>query len=360
MKIGVFDPYLDDLGGGEKYMMTIASCLAKNHDVKVFWDNTNDIKELQKRFSLDLSRVKFTKNIFSPSFNTFKRFIETRKYDILIVLSDGSIPFSLSKKTFIHLQQPISVQHLGLKTKFKISRINKFFCNSYYSKSYVDKSLRVKSLVLYPPVKIQRKNLKKENIILHVGRFRVRDVTISQVPIGDYKKQKVMVDVFKKMIDKGLIGWRFVLAVSIQNKDNKAFELLKKSAQRYPIEFKINKNNDELWEYYSKAKIYWHASGYGEDLENYPEYAEHFGISTVEAMGAGAVPVVINAGGQKEIIQDKINGFLWNTQQEFVKKTLELVQNETLWQKMSKEAAKRAAYFAGDRFCKELYEIIKQ
>ena len=36
MKIGIFDPYLDDLGGGEKYMMKIAQCLGKNHDVSIF------------------------------------------------------------------------------------------------------------------------------------------------------------------------------------------------------------------------------------------------------------------------------------------------------------------------------------
>lgn len=342
-------------------MMTIASCLARTHTVSVFWDNNNDIKELQKRFSLDLTNVKFTKNIFSPKFGSIRRFFKTKKYDIIIVLSDGSIPFSLSKKTFIHFQQPIFISNLDLRTKYKISRIKKFFCNSNYSKSYVDKSLGIESSVLYPPVEIKKKNnLKKENIILHVGRFRVKDVTISQIPIGDYKKQKVMIDAFKKIFDQGLKEWRFVLAVSVQDKDNEPFEILKKSADGYPIEFLINKTNDELWNIYSKAKIYWHASGFGEDLEKHPEYAEHFGISTVEAMGAGAVPVVINAGGQKEIVEDGKNGLLWSTVDELIQKTSSLIENQKLWEKLSKEAIRRSNYFAGDRFCKELYEIIEQ
>lgn len=360
MKVGIFDPYLDDLGGGEKYMMTIAQCLTKKNDVYVFWDGMEDIEELLKRFSLDLSKVKFVKNIFSSHVNSLYRILETRKYDVIILLSDGSIPFSLSKKTFIHLQQPILIRNLNLKTKFKIKRINKFFCNSYYSKSYIDKSLGVTSAVLYPPVNIQGKNLNKENIILHVGRFRVRDVTISSQPIGDYKKQKVMVDAFKDMVDKGLGNWKFILAVSVKDTDKKSFEKLEKSAKGYPIEFEINKTNDELWKFYSKAKIYWHASGYGEDLKKNPEYAEHFGISTVEAMGVGAVPVVINSGGQKEIVENKKNGFLWNSIQELKEKTGELIKNDNLLEKMSRGAVKRAGYFAGDRFCKELYEIIKQ
>ncbi len=58
MKIGIYDPYLDDLGGGEKYMMTIASCLSKDHDVSIFWDSKKDLEELVERFSLDISNLK--------------------------------------------------------------------------------------------------------------------------------------------------------------------------------------------------------------------------------------------------------------------------------------------------------------
>lgn len=340
-------------------MMTIAQCLSKDNDVRVFWDKREDVDELLKRFSLDLSKVKFVKNIFSPKINSLTRILETRKLDILIILSDGSIPFSLSKKTFIHLQQPIPAKNLNLKIKLKILRVNKFFCNSYYSKSYIDKALKVDSVVLYPPVKIQTENRKKENIILHVGRYRVKDVIVSGVPIGDYKKQKVMIDVFKDMIDRGLKDWKLVLAVSIREEDLDSFGKMQKSAKGYPIEFLINKANNELWNIYSRAKIYWHASGFGEDLKTHPEYAEHFGISTVEAMGAGCVPVVINSGGQKEIVEDKKNGFLWNSIDDLIVRTKSLIEDQDLWQKMSKEAVKRASFFAGDRFCKELYEIIK-
>src|SRR5258706_3216856 len=103
MRIGIFDPYLDDLGGGEKYMMTIAECLSNNHEVDVFWDNKEDFKALNQRFSLDLSKVNLVPNIFSSKTTIFKKLLETRKYDVIIVLSDGSIPFSLSKRLFLHV-----------------------------------------------------------------------------------------------------------------------------------------------------------------------------------------------------------------------------------------------------------------
>ena len=90
MKIGIFDPYLDDNGGGERYMMTIASCLARNNHVDIFWDNPSDVKNIEERFHLDFSKIKIVKNIFNYSFLEKQKV--SRKYDLIIVLSDGSIP----------------------------------------------------------------------------------------------------------------------------------------------------------------------------------------------------------------------------------------------------------------------------
>jgi len=354
MRIGVFDPYLDDMGGGEKYMLTIAQCLSSDNEVVLFWDNQEDLKKATERFSVDLSKIRIAKNIFSPQFGLLKRLLETKKYDAIIIISDGSIPFVLSKKLFIHIQQPIPNAKSDFKTRIKIKRIRKVFCNSYFTKSFVDKDFGVESLVVYPPIVLKPKKEKKENIILHVGRFRVKNIAI-----GDYKKQGVMIKAFKSILKKGLQNWRFVLAVSIRDRDYEEFSKMKKETKGFPIEFLINKSNDELWDIYSRAKIYWHAAGFGEDLETHPEYAEHFGISTVEAMGAGAVPVVINAGGQKEIIEDGKNGLLWNTLSELQEKTLMLTREDKILEKMSKEAKKRANDFAGKRFCEEIKKIIE-
>lgn len=358
VRIGIYDPYLDDLGGGEKYMMKIAQCLAQEHDVSVFWNTREDVETLKKRFLLDLSKIRFAKNIFAKGVSKTARLNESRKYDAFILLSDGSIPLLFSKKIYIHFQQPLNIKRLNLRTKLKIRRVKDFFCNSYYTKSFVDKTFGINSLVLYPPVEIKPRDIKKENVILHVGRFRVRDFS-SKEGVFDYKKQEFMIGAFKKMVDEGLKNWRFILAVSIRDEDKDLFERLIDKAKGYPIEFLINKNNDELWEAYSKAKIYWHASGYKENLEANPEYAEHFGISTVEAMGGGVVPVVINAGGQREIIEDKESGFLWENEEQLREITRILTENETLRKKVSANAIKRSKMFTEERFCEQLRDIIK-
>src|SRR3989344_3571320 len=99
MKIGIFDPYLDALGGGEKYMLSIAYCLSKMHDVFVFWDldkAENIKKSAERRFNLDFSNIKFTQNIFSPNMSIFEKLKKINSYDYIIYLSDGSIPLTLS------------------------------------------------------------------------------------------------------------------------------------------------------------------------------------------------------------------------------------------------------------------------
>lgn len=355
MKIGIYDPYLDDLGGGEKYMITLAECLSIDNSVSVFWNNKENLENVAKRFSLDVSKITLKKNIFSSDYPFLKRCIDSLNYDVIIVLSDGSIPFVLSRKLLIHLQQPFPAIKMSLKSNLKKMRVNSFFCNSMFTKSFIDKEFGINSNVVYPPVNIETKEGRKENIILHVGRFRVVNVT-SQ----DYKKQGVMIEVFKKMVDSGLKNWKFILAVGLQKNDESKFNQLKKRAEGYPIEFLINLKNDDLGKIYSKSKIYWHASGFGEDLQKHPELAEHFGISTVEAMGAGAVPVVINEGGQKEIVTDGKNGFFWDTINELQVKTKKLVDNKELLNDMAKQARVRAKDFSKAKFFQKINQLIEE
>lgn len=353
MKIGIYDPYLDDLGGGERYMMSIASNLSKIHDVKVFWNNKKDLENIRDRFQIDLSKVNLVNNIFSKDFSFLGKLRESRKYDAIIFLSDGSIPILFSKKLFIHIQQPITNKHINHIDKIKLKRITKIFCNSQFTKKYIDKVYKINCEVLYPPVTINGAREVKQNIILHVGRFRILNVRNE-----DYKKQHFMINAFKEMVDEGFKGWEFLLAVSLPDVNDPTFLEMKKSAEGYPIKFLINSTNDQLWKEGGRAKIYWHASGFGEDLDKNPHFAEHFGISTVEAMGSGVVPVVINAGGQKEIVENEGNGFLWNTKDELKEITLKLSNNSSLLNKLSNKAFEDSKRYDEKNFNDNVFKII--
>jgi len=357
MRIGLYDPYLDSLSGGEKYILSIASCLSSQHEVFIFWDKDKEVEIRQttlRKLGIDLPSVKFYKNIFDKNVSSVARFFESRKFDAIIYLSDGGIPF-VGSKLFIHFQFPIEwVNGKSVKNRIKLFFVKRIFCNSYFTKSFIDKKLNVKSDILYPPVNLRViKHIKKENIILHVGRF---DVDSHE---SNYKKQDVIIDIFKKMVDAGLENWDLKLIVGVKDKDKDKLNKLRETSKGYPIGLMDNISNQELWEYYSKAKIYWHATGYGENLQKYPEKAEHFGISTVEAMGAGCVPVVFNAGGQREIVEDNKSGYLWDNVGDFMSKTSALIKDENLLEKMSIASIKRSNMFSGDRFCKDVKNIIK-
>lgn len=333
-------------------MLTLATCLSKTHDVSIFWNPRDEktIKETAlKKLGIDISNIPFKKNIFDKHVSFANRFIASKNYDAIMVLSDGSIPF-LWTNTYIHFQNPVEWVKPSRKTKLKLSRVKKIICNSLFTKSFIDKTFGVTSMVIYPPVSLIEKHVTKENVILNVGRFGINWQGSS------FKKQDVLVGVFKKMVDHGLKDWRLMLVLGIKEKDD-ALESLKKSAKGYPIDLIINPDNDMLWQQYHKAKIYWHAAGFGENLEKYPDRAEHFGIATVEAMGCSAVPVVIHAGGQTEIVEDGKNGFLWQTKEELIKKTLQLTEKKNLWQELSNRAKERVKDFSAERFCREVNEM---
>ncbi len=357
MRIGIFDPYLDTLGGGEKYMLTAASFLSKENDVSVFWDK-DILSEASERFNLDLSKVKLKRNIFDRKVSLAQKLIETNKYDAIFYLSDGSIPITASS-LYIHFQFPVEwVNGKSLITKQKIRRVKKFICNSNFTKEFIDKKFNVRSIVLYPPTYLTKEfpkpNLSsKKNHILNVGRLTKNES-------GEYfKKQDVLIDAFKKLSKKIDKTWELVLAVSFIEKDKELLNELNKMVKGYPIKIYNNLSFEKLTRLYQESKIYWHASGFGEDLEKNPEKAEHFGITTVEAMTNGLVPVVINAGGQKEIVDNKKNGFVWNSEEELVKYTLNLIDDSLLLTKLSNAAIEKSHVFSADEFNKRLIEIFK-
>ena len=76
-------------------------------------------------------------------------------------------------------------------------------------------------------------------------------------------------------------------------------------------------------------------------------------------MAQKAVPVVINKGGQKEIVEDNINGFLWETEDELKQKTKRLMIDEKLREQMANLAVQKSKEFSTEKFCTELLKIIK-
>jgi glycosyltransferase involved in cell wall biosynthesis len=106
--------------------------------------------------------------------------------------------------------------------------------------------------------------------------------------------------------------------------------------------------------------MYWHATGLGENEVDHPERFEHFGITTVEAMAAGSVPLVLRAGGLPEIVRSSVDGVLWDSLDDLRRETVALSKDVARWKELSEGARRRAADFDGVAFDHRLTEVLRQ
>lgn len=347
----IFDPYLDTLGGGERYCLTVAKCLLDNGwNVDFAWDDMDVLEKAANRFSLQINDANVTgKKI--EAYSSFEKIFLFRKYKLCFWLSDGSVPMMLSNKNIIHFQVPF-VKKVDQANKIKIKLIDKVVCNSKFTKKFIDKSFGVKSDVLYPPIDTSGFSPgEKTKTIIGVGRF---ENTMQS------KKQDILIKAFKKLFDSGKKDWQLVLiGGSIEKeKDNKFINKLKKMSGGYPIKFIVNAPFEVLKKYYAESSLFWHAAGYGIDENIYPWKVEHFGMTTVEAMASGCIPLAVNKGGQKEIVTQKA-GFLFDTIDQLVEQTKKLTDNPRLSKKMSKEAVKESKKYSQEVFCQKLLRFLK-
>lgn len=387
----IYDPYLDTLGGGERYCLSVAEILLKhNYKVDLFWSGDKTLVEkAEKRFSLNLNGLNIVPDIFeikpqklefleenenllrfinrtiNPQHlhfkfkNFFKKIQNNQKYDLIFYLSDGSLPFLFGKKNYLHIQVPfVTSPNILRKTinKAKIKLFSNVICNSEFTARFQKDIFKNKVLVLYPPVDVDKfqSSEKKENIILSVGRFD---------NILNAKKQDVLIDAFKILVKENHIsGWKLVLAGGslVEPSKNSYFKYLQEKAKNLPIDFIVNPPFEELKKIYAKSKIYWHAAGFEVDESTNPENTEHFGITIVEAMSSGLVPVVVSKGGIPEIVNNGVNGFLWQTIDELVSKTQKLIDNPENYKLMSQQSLINCQQFSKDNFEKQLISIIEQ
>lgn len=358
MKIALYSPYLDTAGGGEKYILTVAEIFSSKYNVTVLLDNhlfslgVENIKNKMENFhNMDFSRISFIHAPLGKGSSFFERLIFLKKFDILIYLTDGSIFYSTAKKSFLHFQVPFpNTSAKSIWGKIKLSSWKMAIYNSDFTKGYVEKEWPIRGKVVYPPVSTDLfKVLKKKKQIISVGRFfgYLKD-----------KKHELLIKTFRELVNKkNLDGWSLHLVGAAGEGDKEYVEKLKKEADGYKIYLHPNLPFKKLTKLYGESSIYWHAAGFGEDD---PTRMEHFGISTVEAMAAGCIPVVVNKGGLIEIVENGISGFLWNNLAEFKNITYKLIEDGKLTEKMKLTAKKRAQIFSKDIFAKKILDLVEK
>ncbi len=249
---------------------------------------------------------------------------------------------------------PLFLVTYPIKFKF-LDSYQKIISISKYSEYWVKKLWQKESTILFPPVDTENfYSKKKEKIILSVGRF---------FPEHHNKKQLELAEVFISLCNEHPVemkGYELLLVGGLENRKAhlEYVDKIRDISKGYPIKILPNIEWRDLLETFAKAEIFWHAAGFGEDENKHPEKFEHFGITTVEAMAAGCIPVVINKGGQKEIVREAENGFMFEDFNELKEKTLEAIKNPEKLVSMMETAKKDAKMFSNEVFEKNLTDII--
>jgi glycosyltransferase involved in cell wall biosynthesis len=113
-----------------------------------------------------------------------------------------------------------------------------------------------------------------------------------------------------------------------------------------------------LADLYRRASVYWHAAGFGVDASTRPEDLEHFGMTTAEAMGYGAVPVAIGRGGQVEVVEPGVSGYLWTEVEDLKARTVELAADPELRRRLGAAARARSQRFARPAFKERMLRAV--
>lgn len=368
MKILIYSPYFPDhQGGGEKYLLDVAQVLAKKAEVVIGLGGdrnytVSELAQIKEQYQQFLGSklsvgIEFLNVPLGSSESFWKKLWWSRQWDAIYYATDGSLFFSLAKRNILHIQIPFTQPKKGLLERLKLLNWPVKNTNSNFTKQVVEKSWRTKvNLVHYPtwvekqPVKLEQ----KEKIVLNVGRF------FSHL---HSKRQDLLVEMWAELLQKSPAArsWQLVLIGNVEDQKYlaKIEKLIKSKGLEKKILIKNKVTRRELLAWYTRSSIYWHATGFGVDQDQHPEKVEHFGITTLEAMSYGCVPVVINKGGQPEVLGSDLKNLLWDTPGEGVLITADLIKDPAQRQKLQTPITKQVEKFSRSRFEQALWLMFK-
>lgn len=343
----LFDPDLATLGGGERYLFALAEQLGAGADVTIAGPVLPSAERMlrlgfEDHWPLELLAL--------PDVTS-----RSEDFDTLVYLSlDLPLP-SRARRSYLVVQFPffplMGRRHPRARRRQRRALSGyQLVVYSSFAQRWVRRRWGADATVLPPPVRLGRYRPEaKSPCILSVGRF---------FPEGHSKRQDVLVEAYKRLPDAIRKRWSLVLAGGCMGDATSARYLddLRRAAAGHDVHFAVDVPQPELEELYGRASVFWHATGYGRPRDN-PEAAEHFGLTTVEAMSYGCVPLVHADGGQTEIVRSSYGG-LWTTMDELVDMTGRLVDDAGHRRALAARAAEASqehGYPAFRRRCGRLF-----
>lgn len=395
MKIGLYNLHMQARGGGEKKTLVLADHLSRSHDVWLFVNESPDVSSWERYFRVDLSRVNIVvlndhraledtrrsrfserQEVLSRLFGHYRR-IKSFNLDLFLNNSHCSnlpcpaprgiymcmFPYNHPaparnrlRRAYRVLMDRMEERVMGCRVVDFIDSYTDVTAVSEFTAESIDHMWHRHARVIYSVCEDMGPAVTKEKIILHVGRFLAQGIERL------YKRQDVLLSVFRGLVDVQRQGWQlhFVGSVAPDPESRALLERLTNQARGLPVFFHFDTDFESLRDLYRRAALYWHATGYGLPEDEPPLFQEHFGMTTAEAMSAGVVPIVIDSGGQTEIVTHSHDGFVWNELPALTSYTTQLTSDEDLLRTMSANATASSARFGRSAFNQRVDAIIER
>ena len=331
----VFAPYLHTLGGGERVIVRITRLLQRHHEVRLCAPRPRD----EKRWaSLGFPEIPIT-------VMNARQFTRASWRKPLVVAMTNHLPLpSLAKDSILIVQFPtddIRTMSAWRRTSRRWA-VGKYRIVTYsqFNATHIYERWRVRDVTVLPPP-VQQFSYDpgaKTRTILSVGRFTTS---------GNHKRHDVLLEAWAALRPR-LPGWELVLVGAGGDGDPYLGNLKIRASEIGGVTIHVDAPPSVLDECYRQASIYWHAAGYGRAADR-PDMAEHFGMSTVEAMSAGGVPIVFCDGGQVDIVAGTA-GFCWHDVPELVAMTESLAIDPRKLTAGAIDVSAAAQRFAPERF----------
>jgi glycosyltransferase involved in cell wall biosynthesis len=360
MNVGFFCPTLNSIGGGELVALNMIRALEKrNHKVIVYTAKKIDQVNIQNFLG---ERIHFDKEVtIRPNFsdpyslqsiypNLLKSFFFKFKCDLLIdTFSDAIYPWADA----VYFQKDARITRLPKGFKGLLFVPYKTFlrngsgisnhrekilmsCSEYAAKK-IGASTGRSVNVLYPPLS----NFFKTDDFTLTRNKRV--VTVTR--ISNDKRPETIPQIAQLLPD----NLSFVIVGSCRLPSEIAAlkrlqEFIHKFGVGKKVELLINVSREKQREVLQSARIYLHP---------FVPF-EAFGISVVEAMSAGCVPIVPDIGGLKEIVPSQLR---YSSLSEAASLVTRFIDN---WSpSKAQESARAVDKFSQARFCEKFLRLMR-
>jgi glycosyltransferase involved in cell wall biosynthesis/GT2 family glycosyltransferase len=355
----VYSPYALTPGGGERYLLTAAAVLAEQYSVTLVTPHPYSrlrVQQLGRLFQLDLSEIGVAPETDLLRGAPPDLMLAMGNHIIPPIIGRGATNLFLCQFPFLMANRPQAEDRASLQSYDGIIVYSRYASAHVHAALSADQLPELEVSVITPPVELIGGDCSaKTRSILSVGRF---------VLAGHAKRHDALIEAFKWIYDRADAPIELHLAgSSLPEKEHQEYiHSLKNSAKNYPVYFHINCSPEKLESLYREATAYWQGTGIGADLLQEPGQAEHFGISIVEAMSAGAIPFALNSGGPREIIDNGKTGFLCESMDAMRALTLELFSADAKLraERMTQAARLSAEKYSVERFKQDIRSLMRQ